>query len=345
MSDTNPSLVGVFPQEELNRMRADAASYNPSTVLPGPWRFDNTGHFDAGESAFVARQLESMRPGVYKVEFPELKFGRLCSANTEDDTGAEQITFTIVNQVGQVLVSRDMSTATPMVEVLTSQQSTGIFSLRLGYQYSIQEARAAINARRPLITDKAMAVREIMERKLDDIIAVGEPTVGLKGLLNQSAALTYTTPNGVAGAKTFASKSPDEVLADLNNAPNQIVSNSKEIEIPNTAIFPTSVWLALGGRRIGDGTSEQISTYWQRTVQNIKTIETTYKAETAGTSSSGRITFYRNDPRRVEYALPQPFEQFAPQTKDMMVVTNCHMRTAGVILKLPQSMIYLDSIS
>ncbi len=307
--------------------------------------FDSDGfHRDSAESAFVARQLESMRPGVYKVQYPTLKGARLVSANTEDDTGAEFITITIVDQVGQVLVSKDMSTATPMVEVKTSQQSVSIFSMRLGYQYSLQEARNAIFAKRALTADKAMACREQFERKLDDIIFVGESTIGCKGLLNQSGALTYTPVAGVGGLLTFASKSPDEVLKDLNGAPSQIVSNSKEIEVPDTALFPTSILEYIGNTRVGDGTSQQILSYWKGTTQHIKNIESTYKAETLGAGSTPRVTFYKNDPVKIEYALTQPFEQLPPQAKDFMVVTNCHMRTAGVILKYPASMIYLDRV-
>lgn len=336
------NLTGLFPQAHLDQMRVDAR--DPST-RPILWTFDGGAwNRDSAESAFVARQLESIRQGLYKVEFPELKGSRLCSASTEDDTGAEFVTFTITEGFGQVLVSRDMSGATPMVEVKTLQQSTGIFSLRLGYAYSHQEARAALMARRPLITDKAMEVRAQMERKLDDIIFQGESTVGLKGLINQSGTLTYSTPIGIAGSKGFATKSADEVLLDLNAAPNAIVSNSLEILRPNTALFPTTVWLELGARRVGDGTSEQISSYWKRTVQNITTVETTFKLETAGGSSSRRIVFYENAANRVEYALPQPFEQFAPQVDGLMVTTISHMRTAGVILKQPKSMSYADNV-
>lgn len=345
MAIEDNTITGIFPQGELDQMRQDAADHGLPTARAPMWDFTgDQGHFDAEFSAFVARQLESVRAGVYKIEYPELKFGRLCSANTEDDTGSEGITFTIVDSTAQVLVSRDMTTQTPMVELKTSQQTAGIVSLRLGYQYSIQEARASVFARRPISADKAMAVRENMERKLDDIIAVGDTTANLKGLLNQSSVLTYTPTVGVGGGTSFASKTADEVIIDLNAAPNQIVSSSKEIEVPDTVIFPTSVWLGLSGRRVGDGTSEMISTYYKRTVQNITKFETTYKSETLGASGTPRIMFYKNDPRRVEYALPQPFEQFAPQVRGMMVVTECHMRTAGVLYKLPQSAIYLDRV-
>lgn len=341
----NSNATGIFPQEFLDGMRQEVINFDHTKVTPRwGFRFAGNENMDAAESAFLVRNLEYIRPGVYKVEFPSLKGASLCSANTEPDTGSEFITITIVNEVGQVLVSRDMSQATPMVEVLATQQSTPIFSLRLGYKYSVQEARAALMARRPLTADKAMAVRQQMERKLDDIIFVGESTIGCKGLLNQSGALTYTTPVGLAGGTTFASKSADEVLKDLNGAPSQIVTTSLEIEVPDTAIFPVTTMEYLNGTRVGDGTSSSILTYYKANTQHIKRIETTYKTETAGSSSSKRLTFYKNDPVKIEYFLSQPFEQFDPQWDGLVATTICHMRTAGVVLKYPGSMIYADQV-
>lgn len=345
----NPTKA-VFPQAYLDQMTQDARAWNPSRLPQVSWRFDGNGNFDSAESAFVARQLESMRPGVYKVEYPTLKGATLVSSNSEDDPGCEFVTITIVNQVGQVLVSRDMSTATPMVEVFTSQQSTPVYSMRIGYQYSLQEARNAIMAKRPLIADKAMACREQMERKLDDIIFVGETTMGLKGLLNQSGALIYTPINGLKGTTLFADKTPDEVMKDLNGAPSQIVSASLEVEVPDTAVFTTATLEYLGSTRVGDGTSQQILGYWKSTTPHIKRVESSYKGNTLGASGTSnpvvsgvtRSVFYKNDPVKIEYSIPQPFEQLPPQAKDFNVVTNCHMRTAGVMLKYPNSMIYLD---
>src|SRR4051812_37717327 len=176
----------VFPQAHLDQMRMDARSHDYHRPLRDvTWHFDGQWNGDAAESGFVARQLESLRLGVYKIEFPELIGTQLVSTNTEDDTGAEFITFTIVNEVGEVKVSRDMAGDTPMVELFSSQTSAPIFSMRLGYQFSLQEARAAIKERKPLIADKAMACRENMERKLDEIIFIGEKTIGCLGVLNQ----------------------------------------------------------------------------------------------------------------------------------------------------------------
>lgn len=332
----------MFPQDRLDEMKAAARDHNPASLPQTQWRLDG-GQFDANESAFVARQLEYMRPGVFAVEYPELKGDRLVPTNTEVDTGAEIYTITITDQVGEVKVSRDLSGVTPMVEVKTSQQSIPVYSMRLGYQYSIQEARAAMFARVALIPRKAMATREQMARKLDDMTFVGDTAAGVKGLLNQSSPTVATIATGSGGSKLWTLKTADEILADLNAVPTAVVTASKEIEIPDTMVLPLSSLEYIGGRRVGDGTTESILSYFKRTTAHIRTVEGTYKAETAGSASATRMTVYKRDPVKIELIVPQVFEQFQPQADGTMVTTICHMRTAGVALYFPGSMQYADA--
>ncbi len=346
MSDENSKIQGQIPQVHHDAMRASAKACDGGRVKDGEpqWRFDNS-HLDAAESFFVARQLEFLRPGIYAVEYPALKAQRLIPYNMGVDTGAEQFTATIVDQVGEVKVSRDQASNTPMVELLTRQVSTTIYSLRLGYQYSQQEARAAMFARVPLIPQKAIRTREQMERKLDDIAFLGESVTGITGLLTTSGTDTYTTPATGAGAsKTWDSKASDDVLLDLNSAPNQVIVNTKEIEVPNTMVMPISSKTLISNRRVGDGTSMTILTYFLTNQEYIKEVEATYKAESNTAWTGKRCVAYVKDPTRLEMIVPQPFEQLPPQAEGFMVTTLCHMRTAGLAVYLPKSLIYMDGI-
>lgn len=344
MSDTlNPA---AFPQARLDAMLTAAKNFDRSR-LPGnlPWRFDTNSQMDAAESAFIAEQLVYMRPGVFEVQYPDLKGMTLCPVNTSADRGAEEFAITIIDQVGEVKVQRGQSGDTPMVEVSTRRAMIPFFTLRLGYQYTQDEANAAIFARVPLNQRKAMAVRDQLERKLDDIIFVGETTTGIKGMLNQSGADTYTpTTDGAGGLKTFESKSSDQCLNDMNGGADHIVSNTKEVEIPDTMIMPLTSRNELARRRVGDGTSVTILNYFLENSKFVKTVEASYKAESNTGWTGKRMTTYRKDPNKVEAVVSVRFDQLAPQFRDFSVITHCWMKTAGVALYQPLSMCYTDGI-
>jgi hypothetical protein len=232
-----------------------------------------------------------------------------------------------------------------MVEVFTKQANVPIFNMRLGYQYSLQEARTAMFAKSPLIPQKALRTREQMERKLDDIAFLGETVTGLTGILNSSGTDTYTVPaTGAGNSKTFDTKSADDVLLDLNTVVNQVISNTKEIEIPDTMILPITTKTLISNRRVGDGTSSTIMRFFMDNQEFIKTVESTYKAESNTGWTGKRGVVYKKDPTRLEMVVPQAFEQLPPQAEGFMITTLCHMRTAGLVVYLPKSVCYFDGI-
>lgn len=337
-----------FPKAHLDKMSEHALGFDKSRPgQPHHWRFDGVSNFDASESIFVARQLEYMRPGVYMVEYPELQAKGLMPFNMSVDPGAETYTVQIIDRVGKPRLRTAQSNDTPMVELSVNEGSMKFFSMDLGYAYTLQEARAAIYARKPLIPTKAMACREEMERELDTIAFLGEAVTGIKGLLTQSGTNSYSTPaTGVAGAKTFDSKDADLILLDLNSAVAKVVTDSKQIEIPDTMVLPNTTWALLTSRRVGDGTSSTIMKYFRDNNPWIREVAQSYHAEAAPAAewTGKRGVIYKKDPSRLEVHVPQPFEQLPPIAAGFEVKTLCHMRTGGLAVYRPKSICYFDEI-
>lgn len=335
-----------FPKAHLDKMTEAARAFDAAKPGQHHWRFDGVSNFDASESFFVARQLEFMRPGIYMIEYPELEAKNLMPFNMSVDTGAETYTVQIVDRVGKPRIRTAQSNDTPMVELSVNEGSMKFFSMDLGYAYTLQEARAAIFARKPLLATKAMACREEMERELDSIAFLGEAVTGIKGLLTQSGTNTYSTPaTGVGGAKTFDSKDADLVLLDLNSAVAKVVTDSKQIEIPDTMVLPNTTWALLTSRRVGDGTSSTIMKYFRENNPWIKTVAQSYNNESHATAWTGkRGVIYKKDPSRLEVHVPQPFEQLPPIAQGFEVKTLCHMRTGGLAVYRPKSILYFDEI-
>lgn len=332
----------AFPQKYIDKMIAHAESFDPR-----PFRRDTATRGDAAESAFTAMQLTFIRPGVLEVEYPELKGTRLVPMNTNVDTGAQEYAYDVYDYVGQAAITSDMSTRPPRVDVKKSRSVANIYSVWDAYGYSVQEARAAIYAREPLPARKAKAARDVIERTLDAIIMVGDKVTGLKGLLTLASTETYTVPNGQAsGTKVWETKSPDEIVADLNGIANRIVSQSKEIEQPDTVLLPLTSYTLITSRRMGDGDSTTILAHFLKSSPYITTVEATHKAESAPNSewTGKRMTCYRKDPTKLEAIMPQLFEQWPPEISGAETITICHARTGGVVVYYPKSIAYGDGI-
>jgi len=300
---------------------------------------------DASESAFFSQQLEHIRPQIFNVLYPELK-GRLFVPLTTDPVhpGAETYTYRVYNQVGKAEFASDYATDAPRVDIYGSESSVKIRGIRDAYGYSIQEARAAMMARMPLSASKAKAARDAIETKIDDIIFNGKSDLGLTGLLGISSVVTYTTPVGDAGTKTFGTKTPDEVLADLFGIVAGIVTGSSEVESPDTLLLPGTSFLDIATRRLGDGSDTTILKHFLAVNGRVTTVLSSPKLETAGTASSKRMMAYRRSPDKIALIMPQEFEQFPPEQRGMEVLTQCHARTGGVVCYYPKSVSYGDYI-
>jgi hypothetical protein len=346
------TTIATFPKARFDAMLEAARGFDPSKVATVEKtdfqrRFDAAvqGKMDAAESAYIARQLEFMRQGVLEVQYPELKGSRLVPVDTAIDPGAASYTYQVSDHVGKALVTSDLATEPPRADVKGSESNQVIRSIIIAYGYSIQEARAAMFAKTPLIPRKAMAARDIMERTIDDIWFLGDLVMGLKGLLNQSSTTTYTIPAGAGGTKAWDSgKTPDEIIADMNAAVNKVVSDSKEVFQPDTMLLPLSTYTYISTRRMGDGDSSTILQHFLKNSPYVKTVEATHKLESNSGWTGKRGMCYRKDPNFIAGLLPQPFEQLPPQATAYELITPCHARCGGVVVYQPKAICYFDEI-
>jgi hypothetical protein len=338
-------ITGNFPQARLDEMTKAAQEFD-IRAYPKTDEAAYDLRKDTATTAYVARQLEYLRPGLFEVQYPNLKGKRWVPVNSSMPLGAEQFTITIMDKVGQVKHVKDFSKDLSRVEMSTSQKSMNVFSMGISYAWNINEIRAAMYANLPLQTKKAMTARDLMARKFDDILLDGETTTGVKGLFTLSGTETYTvTADGTGASKTFETKSADKIVRDLNGALGQIILNSLEVHVPNTVILPLSTYQYVGATRVGDGTSDTVLSYWLRTnPYGIGTAEYSTKLETAGSGSTKRIVTYEKNPNVLEMISPVEFEQFAPETFNTEVQTICHMRVGGVALYMPKAVCYSDGV-
>ena len=155
----------------------------------------------------------------------------------------------------------------------------------------------------------------------------------------------HSTPNGGAGTKTWETKTPDEIVADLNGIANKVVADSKGVENPDTIILPITSYNVAATKRMGDGSDVTALRHFLSTSPYIKNVETSFRLESYAAGWTGkRMVCYRKDPNKLEGLVPQEFEQMSPQFNGFAVKTLCHMRCGGVVLYFPKSVAYGDGI-
>ena len=88
----------------------------------------------------------------------------------------------------------------------------------LEIKYSILELESAAKMGRPIDDQKFEALKLKHQMDIDEQVYVGDSTLGFGGLLNSAGVTNVSNlPNGALASPLWSSKTPAEILADVNN--------------------------------------------------------------------------------------------------------------------------------
>ena len=305
------------------------------------FHFDN---LDADENIFFERQLEQVRAQSYDVKYAQLKARLLIPVDNSIDPGAETVKYEQYDMVGQAKIINSYADDLPRSDVKAKEFRQPIKGIGSAYGYSIQELRAAKFAGKPLEARRANAARRAIEQTIDRIGATGDANNNLLGLLNQPNALSYVVPNGAGGQALWSTKTPDEILKDMNGVANLIVSTTLEIELPDTLALPVDQFSLVASTARSPNSDTTILDYFLKNNPYIQAVEPWAKLAGAGSGGTDRMVAYRRDPDALMLVIPQEFEQFPPQSKGLEFEIPCHARCGGVQVFYPLSICYGDGI-
>jgi hypothetical protein len=300
---------------------------------------------DANESIFFTRELESIRARSYDVKYDDLfKMLYLLPISTEGDPLATQITHRVYGRVGVAKMGGgDYATDFPSVDIYGKEETVKIYPVHVSYKYNKDEIARAAKLNKPLEAGRANAARKAIESKLNSVATSGDSVTGAKGLFNATGISTYTVPDDATNTKTnWEKKTSDEILADLYGIANQIISNTKGIEVPDVIAIPLTSYQLIERKRISDDSEKTILTYFLENSKNIKQIVWFNELETAAPTDlaydSNKAMFcWKNDADHLVFDLPMPFTQEELMVDGLEYVVPCRAKTAGVTIFYPLS--------
>ena len=302
----------------------------------------NTQVLDANESIFFERELENIKSQSKDILFPNLKIaeGLIIPISREASSADTTITYRQFDQAGIAMVVANYADDFPSAEISGKEFTSVIQSLGASFNYNIQEIRAAQQVGRPLQQRKADAARRSIMQKVEAIGFKGDADSGLKGFINNPNIQEFTLPaDGTGGSTKLSTKTPDQILRDLNGMATQVSSVTKGVESPNIMLVPLDVWNDLMTRRIPDTNITVMQFFLQQSphIQRVDWLNQLTNANEAGTEDV--IMMYDRSPEKLTLEIPVEFEQFAPQEVNMAFKVNVHSRIGGVIIYYPLSVI------
>ena len=296
-------------------------------------------------SVFFATELEHIKAKTYDEKLPNLAAAKLFPVSTEADPGAETISYESYGLVGIAKLIANYADDLPRADIKGTKVTVEIFSAGTSYGYSAQDIRAAKMKGLNLNARRAIAARRANDTLVNKIAFKGDEDGRIVGILdNPNISVVVPEADGEDDATVWSSKTPLQVLRDLNDAVSSIVDLTNGVEIPDTVVLPIAQYNYLANTIVPDTGGDSIMTNFLRNNRYIKKIEQAVEMKGAGDGGEDVALIYRKDKDAVTLEIPMPFTQYAPQARNLEFVVPCESRTAGVIVYYPLSMCKLVGI-
>ena len=305
---------------------------------------ESSGRFDANESMFFARQLEAIKAQTYDVKRANLNALQLMPVSTDVPEGATTITYRQYDTVGMAKVIANYANDLPRADVTGKEFTSNIRSIGNAFGYNTQEIRSAIFAGVNLPARKAMAATRAHQEKINALAFTGDADNGLPGLISNTNVPEVTLlADGTGSSKTFASKSADKIVRDVNALINKIISQSKGVHRATEVWMPIEQYALIATTQNSTASDTTILQFLQQMHPGV-TFRQVVELDGAGASSADRMYAIENSRDNWAIEIPMMMKMYSPQQKGLEFEVPVESRFGGVIIEYPLSMCFADGV-
>lgn len=196
-------------------------------------------NLDSSAMGSFIRNLQHIEAELDRIEYPDLPFaeGKIVPLQFVNDPIATTTVYHQVSGVGSFALLRNHTTTLPEIDVLTREFTMPVHKWGARYYYTDDDVLSYARNNISLPSEKIAAAMESARQTMNEIIAFGEPTVGLPGFVGHPDCF-----RSEAAYAINASTTSEEQLSVLNDVVNFIPEYTKSIEKPDTLLLPLSVY-------------------------------------------------------------------------------------------------------
>lgn len=226
----------------------------------------------------------------------------------------------------------------------------------LEIKYTILELESAAKLGRPIDQQKYAALQLKHQMDCDEQAYYGDTTTGDTGLVNCST-VTQVGPvaNGAQGTPAWTTKTPAEILADVNTALNTVWANSAYAIVPSRILLPPAQFGYIATEIVSTAGSVSILKYLQE--NNLLTTSGRGKIDilpvkwaigagaggTIGTQGVDRMVVYTKEMDLIRW--PMTMLQRTPVQYDSIYHKTTYFCRLGVVEAVyPETVGYFDGI-
>jgi hypothetical protein len=224
--------TGAFFVGELERL--DQTTHPPLTQVT--WGRD----IDLREDVSIADEVSS---------FTQSNYGAVGGAGTGNGIGN-----------GKAWIGKD-TTAISGISVDLAKIAQPLRPWGMELKYTVMELASSAKLGRPIDQQKYDGLQLKHQMDTDEQIYIGDLTTGDPGLLTSGKVTPTNLPNGAAGSSLWTSKTPDEILADVNFALTTVWQTAAWAVLPTKIIIPPADLGYISMAKVSDAGNVSILKY------------------------------------------------------------------------------------
>lgn len=212
------------------------------------------------------------------------------------------------------------TTAVPVMQVGTNKNMFKVFTWMHAMQIPFIDQAKLKQIGRSLEDLLNKGIRLNYNKTLDMNVYRGFEKMGTTGLLNDPNVVVTTAENGASGKSTWADKTPDEILDDINQAVTAAwVASEYDLEgMPNHILVPPKQYTMLVTRKVSEAGNISVLEYLlnnniaKNQGREITILPCRWCIE-AGAGKTDRMLVYVNDEDKVNFDITVPITRAMTQ--------------------------------
>ena len=308
----------------------DSADAIKSVMKSSAMQYRNANLDDASE--FVARQLTYNRAMVFSVEKSPLEAFNIFNVSTDIPAGAKSAVRTVYTDAGLAKIVANPADDLPTTDLYANEVMVQVRTIATAYTYSLEELENAAFANVNLPMKKALAAKDAIDRKINELAFFGDKDYSIVGFIDNPNVNTYTVKKDGTGSSTkFSAKTPDKILRDVNEIVNSVRNNTKGIVTPDKVLFSPEVYDIVNTTPYSAVEPGTILTHLKSMNPQIKDWIPVYAFAGKGMIIAGAF----ESPLYAHLEIPQTYVQVAPQPTNLSIKIPVYATTAGVTVERP----------
>jgi hypothetical protein len=215
--------------------------------------------------------------------------------------------------------------------------------------WTIPELLTSQQLGRPIDQQKYNAMKLRHQMEIDEQVYIGDVTFGKTGLTNSAVVTQSNVVPGTTGGFAWTTKTPDEILADVNTLLSGVWAQSGFAVMPTKLLLPPIQFSFLVQQKVSDAGNNSIMTYLKANSISLAAtgqpldIQPVKWLTGRGVSGTNRMVAYVNDKDRVRFPLV-PLQRTPLEYRSLYQLTTYFARLGVVEFVYPETLGYADGI-